>query len=146
MSAARFLTEDDRLRVRRAVEEAEKMTSGEIRVYMEDECPPDYLGRAAFIFDKLGMSQTDLRNGVLIYIAAKDKVLAIIGDEGIHKKVGDNFWEEIKAQMIKKFAAGLYAEGIVDAVTAAGRALSSYFPYNGDDKNELPDDITFGEQ
>lgn len=146
METPKFLSEQDRSRVKKAVEQAESVTSGEIRVYMEDECPDDYLGRAAFIFEKLGMTQTELRNGVLIYIAVKDHVLAIIGDSGIHAKVGDMFWEEIKEQMMQRFKKGEYADGIVEAVHAAGKALSSYFPHNREDKNELPDDITFGEQ
>jgi uncharacterized membrane protein len=146
METPKFLSEADRSRVKKAVEQAESITSGEIRVYMEDECPDDYLGRAAFIFEKLGMTQTELRNGVLIYIAVKDHVLAIIGDSGIHVKVGELFWEEIKEQMMQRFKKGEYADGIVEAVHAAGKALSNYFPPNREDKNELPDDITFGEQ
>jgi uncharacterized membrane protein len=146
METPKFLAESDRSRVRKAVEQAEAITSGEIRVYMEDECPEDYIGRAAFIFEKLGMTQTALRNGVLIYIAVKDHVLAIIGDSGIHAKVGDLFWEEIKLKMMQRFKNGEYADGIVEAVHAAGKALSQYFPPNSDDKNELPDDITFGER
>lgn len=143
--ARELLSEEERIAVRNAVEEAEKLTSGEIRVYMEEECPADYLGRAAFIFEKLGMTETELRNGVLIYIAVKDQILAIIGDSGIHEKVGDNFWEEIKQEMMLQFRNGAYAAGIIHAVKAAGAALGRYFPYQADDRNELPDDITFGE-
>ena len=145
MSKTQFLSEDERKAIRSAVEEAEKLTSGEIRVYMENECPENYMGRAAYIFEKLGMTQTDLRNGVLIYIAIKDHVLAILGDAGIHEKVGDDFWEEIKQEMTERFKAGEYATGIINAVHAAGKALGSYFPYISNDRNELPDDITFGD-
>ena len=145
MSKPQFLSEEERRAVRKAVEEAEKLTSGEIRVYMENECPEDYLGRAAFIFEKLGMTQTDLRNGVLIYIAVKDQVLAILGDAGIHEKVGSDFWEEIKHEMTLRFKEGEYATGIINAVHAAGKALGTYFPYTSIDRNELPDDITFGD-
>jgi uncharacterized membrane protein len=145
MTKPQFLSEEERRAVRKAVEEAEKLTSGEIRVYMENDCPEDYLGRAAYIFEKLGMTQTDLRNGVLIYIAIKDHVLAIIGDAGIHEKVGSDFWEEIKQEMTLRFKAGEYATGIINAVHAAGKALSNYFPYSAIDRNELPDDITFGD-
>ena len=144
MESVKFLTEAERQRIRSAVASAEKLTSGEIRVYMEDECPPDVLGRAAFIFDHLKMSQTELRNGVLIYIAVKDHMLAIIGDAGIHEKVGADFWEEIKERMTRRFHDKQYTEGIVEAVGAAGKALSVYFPFSGDDRNELPDDIILG--
>lgn len=145
MKSSDFLSEADRARVKKAVQQAERITSGEIRVYMEEESPENFLGRAAFIFEKLGMTQTELRNGVLIYIAVKDKVLSIIGDAGIHEKVGDNFWEEIKENMLKHFSKGNYTDGIVEAVNSAGVALQHYFPSQADDKNELPDDITFGE-
>jgi uncharacterized membrane protein len=144
MESVKFLTEAERRSIRLAVASAEKLTSGEIRVYMEDECPPDVLGRAAFIFDQLKMSQTELRNGVLIYIAVKDHMLAIIGDSGIHEKVGSDFWEEIKERMTRRFHDKEYTDGIIEAVAAAGKALSVYFPLGGNDRNELPDDIILG--
>ena len=123
---------------------AELRTSGEIRISVEDHSKDDPLDRAAFLFDELGMHKTDLRNGILIYVAIKDKQFAIIGDVGIHAKVGDEFWERIRNEMHDDFAKGEMANGIIAGITEAGHALKEHFPRAHDDQNELPDDIVFG--
>jgi len=129
-----------------AIRNAEKQTSGEIRVYIESHCKyVNPMDRAGEIFFSLKMDQTKDRNGVLVYIALRDRQLAIFGDEGIHREVGKEFWEKEALQMIAQFRSDNYAEGIANVVTDIGEALKTHFPYEGDtDKNELPDDIVFG--
>jgi uncharacterized membrane protein len=129
-----------------AVRNAERMTSGEVRVFVESKCSyMNAIDRAAELFFKLEMDETDDRNAVLVYVAMKDKQLAVFGDEGIHKKVGNNYWNEEVDKMIKNFNRNNYAEGIKEVVIDIGEALTKHFPYNNDtDKNELPDEILFG--
>lgn len=126
-----------------AIQQAEKATSGEIRVHIENHCRKNVLDRAADVFAQLKMHKTAARNGVLVYVALEDRKLAILGDAGINAKVPANFWEGIKIRMVEQFKQGLITEGIREAVLSAGNALKIYFPYQTDDKNELPDDISF---
>ena len=128
-----------------AVEKAEKRTSGEIRVFIEDRSADDPLDRAAYLFQKIGIGKTGLRNGVLIYVALVDRKFSIIGDKGIHEKVGTDFWDAIKEKMTMHFKSGNISEGIRVAVQDAGEALANYFPYTSGDRNELSDDIMLGE-
>lgn len=105
----------------------------------------DALDRAKEIFSKLQMQNTAQRNGVLVYVAIKDRQLAILGDEGIHEKVGDEYWNSAVRKMISQFNQKNYTEGIRQCVLEVGEALKNHFPYNKDtDINELPDDIVFG--
>lgn len=126
-----------------AIQQAEKATSGEIRVHIENHCRKNVLDRAADVFAQLKMHKTAARNGVLVYVALEDRKFAILGDVGINAKVPANFWEGIKIRMVEQFKQGQITEGIRDAVLSAGNALKTYFPYQTDDKNELPDDISF---
>jgi uncharacterized membrane protein len=129
-----------------AVRAAETQTSGEIRVYVESRCryvnPVD---RAAEVFYGLKMENTEARNATLVYVALKDRQLALYGDKGIHEKVGDAFWNENVKVMLSHFNKKNYVDGLVRIVYEIGEALRSHFPYDKDtDKNELPDDIVFG--
>lgn len=144
MSAPDQFDDAARMRIRKAVSEAELLTSGEIRVYIEDESRGDVLDRAVFVFEQLGMHKTALRNGVLIYLAVQDHRFAIIGDAGIHEKVGHDFWDTVKEEMGNHFRSGRFAEGIVLGVTRAGEKLQHFFPRKKGDVNELPDDMIFG--
>ncbi|WP_423149588.1 TPM domain-containing protein [Rubrolithibacter danxiaensis] len=137
------LTEQDQKRIQQAIEAAERFTSGEIRVCIDKTCSEDVLDRAAKYFSKLGMDQTALRNGVLIYLALNDRKFAIIGDEGINKVVPDNFWDSTKEAMLSFFKANDITEGIATGIKLAGDQLQKYFPFRDDDKNELSDDIAF---
>ena len=130
----------------KAVRHAEQRTSGEVRVFVEGRCRwMDAIDRAAEIFFSLQMEKTEQRNAVLVYIAIKDRQLAVFGDEGIHKKVGDEYWNRVVKEMLDKFNRNNYAEGIAECVIQVGEALNKHFPYDkGTDKNELPDDIVFG--
>jgi uncharacterized membrane protein len=141
-----FFTPEEKQLVIDAIQKAEQQTSGEVRVFVESRCRyVDALDRAVEIFHNLKMEQTQDRNAVLVYIAIKDRQLAVYGDEGIHQKLGDEYWNRQVVKMIKEFNRENYAEGISKCVSEIGEALRSNFPYNRDtDKNELPDDIVFG--
>lgn len=139
-----FLTADQQQTVVDAVRLAERGTSGEIRIHIDGECGGDIMKRAEEVFNKLGMQRTRLRNGVLIYLACNTKVFAIIGDKGINELVPEHFWEDVISCMRSEFRAGRYAEGLSQAVIMAGEKLKTYFPYQSDDVNEQPDEISFG--
>jgi uncharacterized membrane protein len=141
-----FFTDEEKETIVSAVREAEQRTSGEVRVFVEHRCRyVDAFDRAVEIFGRLQMHQTDLRNAVLVYVATRDRQLAIFGDEGIHKKVGDQYWENEVRKLISAFNRDNVAEGIRQCVLNIGSALSTHFPYDRNtDKNELPDDIVFG--
>ena len=126
-----------------AIAIAEMNTSGEIRVHIEKVCKGDAYERAIFWFEKLKMTTTKDRNGVLIYIAEESKKFAIVGDIGIHQKVGADFWNSAKETMQNHFVKGQFVQGIKEAVLTCGQELKSYFPYQQDDKNELSDQISY---
>ena len=129
-----------------AIQAAEKQTSGEIRVFVESHCRyVNALDRATEVFAGLKMDQTAAHNGVLVYVALKDKQLALFGDKGIHDKVGDEFWNKEVRLILSHFNKANYAAGIAHVVEEIGEALRTHFPYDKDgDINELPDDIVFG--
>lgn len=128
-----------------AIQQAEKNTSGEIRVHIEKNCKEDVLDHAAFIFDELEMQKTALRNGVLIYLAVEDRKLAILGDAGINLKVPKGFWDEIKDVMISNFKEGKFTEGLSQGIILAGEQLKKHYPHDKEnDENELSDEISFG--
>ena len=141
-----FFTEEERQAIIDAIRDAERMTSGEIRVFVESRCSyMDAIDRAAELFLTLKMNMTNDRNGVLLYAAMDDRQLAILGDEGIHKKVGNEYWNADLQKMISKFDKENYADGIKTIIADIGAALTHHFPFNKNtDKNELPDDIVFG--
>ena len=123
-----FLPEEDCKKVEEATIEAEKLTSGKIRVHIESHCEGDPMKAAKEVFAGIGMDRTELKNGVLIYLAMKDKEFTIIGDEGINKKVPENFWEDVKNEMEKLFRVGKITEGIIAGVKKKRRKTSGIFP------------------
>lgn len=140
-----FFTQEEHSSIVKAIRAAEKRTSGEIRVFIESRCSyVDAVDRAAEIFFGLKMEHTEDRNGVLLYIALKDKQMAIFGDEGIHKKVGTAFWNKEVKKILSEFKQQHYATGIITIIKEIGEALLTHFPYENEDRNELPDDIVFG--
>ncbi|MBS1948963.1 MAG: TPM domain-containing protein [Bacteroidetes bacterium] len=141
-----FFTGAEQQRVLAAIRACETQTSGEIRVFVESRCRfVDPLDRAAEAFFKLKMEATKERNGVLVYVAMKDRQLAIFGDKGIHEKVGNDFWSANVKKMLEHFNDKDYAGGIEKIITEIGAALHAHFPYDKyNDINELPDDIVFG--
>ena len=143
MSVENYFTDDEKRRIKEAIAEAELDTSGEIRLHVEGKCKIEVLDRAAYVFEKLGMHETELRNGVLFYLAVYDHKFAIIGDRGINKLVPENYWDEIKKTMLGYFSKGAIADGLVEGFLMAGQQLKSNFPYLKDDINELSDEISF---
>jgi uncharacterized membrane protein len=143
MKASSFFTKEQQAQILASVKEAEKETSGEIRVHIESSFKGDVLDRAAWVFKKLGMYKTAERNGVLFYLSVDDRKFAIIGDAGINAKVPEGFWNEISQILTKKFKEGKFSEGLSEGIIMAGKQLQTHFPYRKDDVNELPDEISF---
>ncbi|MCX6291279.1 MAG: TPM domain-containing protein [Bacteroidetes bacterium] len=142
--AEKKFSERDRQKILSSIKEAEQNTSGEIRLFIEDDCGDHVLDRAAFIFQKMKMHETQHRNGVLFYLAFESRQFAILGDSGIHSIVKDDFWHDIKLEMQHHFTEGDFVTGLSKGIRMAGEALKKNFPHQKDDKNELPDDIVFG--
>ncbi len=138
-----LFSEEEQKHISEAIEAAERFTSGEIRVCVEKSCSENVLDRSAKYFRKLNMDQTVLHNGVLIYLAVNDHQFAIIGDSGINKLVPANFWDSTKDIMLSHFKKGQLAEGVIAGIKLAADQLRIYFPYQGGDVNELPNDISF---
>lgn len=141
-----FFSEDEKQRVVKAIQEAELTTSGEVRVFIESRCRfVDPIDRAAELFWLLKMDYTKDRNAVLVYVAVRDHQFAVFADQGIHEKVGDGFWNKEVQEMKKHFRQNHHADAVIHVVRDVGLALQHHFPYNREtDKNELPDDIIFG--
>jgi len=141
-----LLSEEEQTLIVEAIRASEQKTSGEIRVYVEGRCKfVDPLDRAVQVFQTLKMEATAYRNAVLVYVAIKDRQLAIFADEGIYAKAGAAFWNEAVATMLRHFNKNNYGQGIATVVHEIGNSLQQHFPYDGQtDKNELPDDIVFG--
>jgi uncharacterized membrane protein len=143
-TAKRFFTKEEQDRIMNAILNAELDTSGEIRVHIESVFKDDVMDRATFIFKKLKMHRTELRNGVLFYLAVKSRKFAIVGDVGINKEVPKDFWNDIKEKMAEYFKENKFTEGLVFGISETGAHLKKHFPYHLDDINELSDDISFG--
>lgn len=146
MPVRQFLNKKQKDEILEAIISAEKMTSGEIRIHLESKCKTDTLECAKEVFQQLKMHETQLHNGVLIYIAISDKKLAIFGDKGINEVVSDDFWEIVKEEMLEHFHNGVYSKGIIIGINKIGKKLKEYFPYQDDDINELPNDISINER
>lgn len=144
MNAKDFFSKEEQKKIVEAIKTAENLTSGEIRVHIELHCKEEILDRTTFLFSKMGMHKTDLRNGVLIYLAVKDRKFSIVGDGGINAKVADEFWNVITESTISYFKEGKYCDGLCEAIKRCGENLVEYFPVAEDDVNELSDDISFG--
>lgn len=143
MAREAFLTKDEEEQIVEAITQAENMTSGEIRVHIEHNCDGEPLERAKEIFAELAMHETELRNGVLLYVATDDHKIAVFGGKGIHEQVGQQFWDTTIHEMITYFKSDQFVDGMVYAVRSIGKQLKDFFPYQTDDVNELPDDISY---
>jgi uncharacterized membrane protein len=140
-----FLTKAEEAEVVEAIRLAEKNTSGEIRVHLEKKTPIAPIERAVEVFHELKMNETQLRNGVIIYVAVKSKQFAIYGDQGINEKVTDNFWNCTKDIMVAHFKNGKNKQALVDGIFNTGEQLKKHFPYQSDDSDELSNEISKGE-
>src|SRR5436190_5048907 len=141
MNHKEFISQLYEQRILDAIHRAEKMTSGEIRVYISHKERHDALAFAKRRFRELGMMKTRERNAVLIYIVPRTQQFAIVGDTGIHQKCGNEFWQKIAAGMSQRMKENRFTEAIERAIYEAGSALQSHFPRQPNDRNELPDDI-----
>ncbi len=141
-----FFSDADKAQIVEAIRIAEKETSGEIRIYVESKNPfVEPIDRAAEIFFKLKMEQTDHRNAVLLYIAMDHHELALFADEGIYQKAGAEYWDNAVKNMIAQFTKHNISNGVEQCVLQIGATLKEKFPYiPTEDKNELPDEIVFG--
>jgi uncharacterized membrane protein len=139
-----FFTEEEAGRIVRSIEEAEQLTSGEIRVHVEASCKKLPYQRAVHVFEKLGMCDTRERNGILFYLGTDDHDFAVIGDAGIHDKVGEDYWLSMKDDLEKEFRAGDFCQGLCAAIQRAGQSLKTYFPRSSQDQNEIDNSISSG--
>ena len=142
----KLLNSLDEEKIVNAIRQAEKHTSGEVRVYIESKCRfVDPVDRAIEVFFGLKMDATDEHNGVLVYVALKDRQLAVYGDEGIHAKVGAAYWKNAVQNMLQHVKNDNHIDGICNMILEIGETLQQQYPYvPNDDKNELPDEIVFG--
>lgn len=138
------LSEDQINQVVQAIRAAEIKTSGEIRVHIESHCEGHPIARAKVLFFDLGMHQTDQQNGVLLYLAIRDRKFSIVGDKGIDAKVPAEFWETIRDEIRPYLAKKEFGDGLSRGVKRIGEALASFFPYQLGDVNELTDELSFG--
>ncbi len=143
MDIKTFFTEIQQKSIQLAIESAELNTSGEIRVHIDSKCKGDVMKVATKVFEKLGMHNTELRNGVLFYLAVEDKKFAILGDKGINEAVPSDFWNIVKNLMIEEFKKEEFTVGLCQGIELAGDKLKNHFPYQKEDKNELSNDISF---
>jgi len=139
-----FLTPEEEQAIVEAICVAEKETSGEIRVHIEKTTSKVHFDRALEVFHLLKMDETELKNGVLIYVAVKDKAFVICGDKGIDDVVADDFWDSTKEVMATQFKTGNFKQGLIDGIIKAGVQLQHYFPYQEGDINELSNEISKG--
>lgn len=140
----KFFNKSEEAHIIAAIEAAERACSGEIRLFVESRCQGDLPARVKAVFKELGMEKTRARNGVLLYIASEDRRFAIFGDEGIHEKAGQQFWDAEIALLKKYFSEGKKAEGVCQVIQQVGAALKAHFPYTDDDTNELPNAPVYG--
>ncbi|NVK08390.1 MAG: TPM domain-containing protein [Tenacibaculum sp.] len=139
-----FLTAKEEEEIVQAIRQAERSTSGEIRVHIEKTTEVSHYERALEVFQMLKMFNTQQRNGVLIYIAVDDHKFVIYGDEGINAVVPTNFWETTKEAIQNQFKQGNFKQGIIDGVLKAGKELKAHFPWTTDDEDELSNEISKG--
>jgi len=146
MTQKEFLDQLDQPRIVQAIKDAEQQTSGEIRVHIQ---PRVTGGDIRFVgertFERLGMTKTALRNGVLLFIASEEKQFTILGDKGIDDKVPPGFWDEIAAKLTIRFKNSEFTDGIAEAISAVGEHLKTYFPRSAEDVDELSNEIDVDE-
>lgn len=139
-----FLTQKEEQEIVEAIRLAEKNTSGEIRVHLEKTTELDPYDRALEVFHDLKMDETQLKNGVLIYVAIEDRTFVICGDQGINDIVGHDFWDCTKDIMVAHFKNSNFKQGLIDGIARAGEQLKKHFPYQEGDVNELSNEISKG--
>ena len=137
----KFLTEDDSERIANAIKETESRTSAEIKFVIVRHCWTDIKRKAAEIFKRYDLDKTEQRNCLLILLVTANREFLIYGDQGIHEKVGQDFWEDTSSLMMNKFKEGAFGDGICEAIKLVGEKLACHFPYQADDTNEISDEV-----
>lgn len=143
LNQKKFFSQEETQQIIHALQQAEKNTSGEIRIHLAKKVRGNILTHARKVFQQIGMTRTAQRNGVLVFIALKNKTFAILGDTGIHEKVGDTFWNDICSHLETDFKNNRFSEGLCTALQTIGMQLKKYFPYQANDINELSDDLSY---
>lgn len=141
-SVRSFLTREDRERIAGAIRDAEAKTSGEIVVHLADRAHHMPTVDARKAFEKIGMTKTRERNGVLFFVSVRDRKLAVIGDRGIHERVSQDFWADVIKHVEARFAEARYGDGLAEGIGMAATELARHFPRRANDVNELPDAMT----
>jgi uncharacterized membrane protein len=145
MRTHNFIRELEHDRIVQAIKDAEAKTSGQIRVFLQrGKFEEDALERAQAKFVHLGMQKTAERNAVLIFVAPRMQKFAVIGDEGVHQKCGEKFWQELVARMREHFLRENFTDALLEAIEATGALLAAHFPRTGPATNELPDEVVEG--
>ena len=139
-----FLSDADLSAVAAAIGAAEATTSAEIRVHLDARCPGEAMARAVEVFERLGMHRTAAHHGVLIYVAIEDRKLAVLGDRGIHERVGQAYWDRLVEAVLAHFRQERPRDGLGHAIREVGAVLGQHFPRRPDDVNELPDRVSIG--
>lgn len=142
MNPKKFFTPEEEATIIASIQGAEKRTSGEIRVHLARECKGAPYEEAVQVFEKIGMTKTAERNGILIFMALKDHQFSVIGDIGIHEKLPPHFWDQVRDAMQESFKNGLFAQGLIQGIQVCGEQLSLFFPCRSDDQDELPNEIS----
>ena len=145
MRTHRFIQQLEHDRIGNAIKAAEAKTSGQIRVFLQrGKFEEDALARAQKKFVHLGMEKTRERNAILIFVAPREQKFAVVGDEGVHQKCGEKFWQDLVARMREHFLREDFTQALVEAIESTGQLLAKYFPRTGPSPNELPDEIVEG--
>jgi uncharacterized membrane protein len=139
-----WLTPEELGRVRDAVSRAEQHTSGEIRVHLDVAIMENVLDHAAFVFNNLGMDKTRERNGVLLYVSVPGRKVAVVGDTGIHAKLGNYYWQNVLDAVLANFRQDRFCEGLCEGVRLLGEKLKEHFPHRDGDQDELSNEVSFG--
>ena len=145
MDASQIFTEEVKAEIVAAIEKAENETSGEIKLHVDNTCHGDVMNRVAFLFEKLKMDKTDLRNGVRFYVSTNDRKFAVVGDVGISEKVSDQCWNEIREVVLSDFKNAKFSEGLCRGIILAGEQLKIHFPFQENDVHTLDNEISFEE-
>jgi uncharacterized membrane protein len=139
----KFLSDAESARITSAIKDAESKTSGEIKVVLARHCWGNMMAKAAKVFKELGLEKTKERNCVMILFIVTNREFLIHGDQGIHERVGQGFWDDIRDKMVAAFKQDEFGEGISQGVCLIGERLSQYFPYQRDDTDEISNEIVY---
>jgi uncharacterized membrane protein len=138
----KFFSKEEKIKIVKAIQAAEQDSSGEIRVHLLRSFRGEEIEESKKIFEKIGMTSTKDRNGVLFILGIQDRKLVVLGDQGIHEKVPSDFWDGINDRVLKEFKQKRFLEGLVIGIQLCGEKLKKFFPHQARDKNELSDQIS----